>query len=417
MSFYRTLLWWLLLAVLGALAWELLSPDLGDVVVRWHGRTLTTTVAFALVAWLLLTVGIWALWTLVRWPFLAWQRLAQRQARQRLLNGLSALHEGRLARAESLLGKAAQQTDARTVALLGARDAALQRGELVAAATLAAELGKHDPLAAALASAEALLARAQADEALALLQPFVERQALPPRGQRLRGDALCALGRAGEAVPLLDGLRSDAGLTPEAWGALETRWLAAALAQCADVDALQQRWHALPARHQDLDALVSAYAQRAAALGLEADAASVLADAVDRQWRPALVELYGRLPAARDDRRIPRAEPWLQAHPDEPVALLCLARLCAQAQLWGKADDLLQRALARGAGAEAWELLGQVRLAKNETEAALTCFANALRAQRAEAPATLGGRSLREQIAAEAAAEQRNEHGLPILPR
>ncbi len=90
MSAFRTLLWWLLLAALGALAYELLARDLGEVVVRWHGLTATTTVAFALVAWGLLWFLGWLLWTVLRLPFTAWQRLAQAQARKRLINGLVA---------------------------------------------------------------------------------------------------------------------------------------------------------------------------------------------------------------------------------------------------------------------------------------------------------------------------------------
>ncbi|MEO8160307.1 MAG: hypothetical protein ABI588_02730 [Arenimonas sp.] len=53
MSAFRTLLWWLLLAALGALAFELLARDPGELVMRWFGFTTTTTVAFALVAWAL----------------------------------------------------------------------------------------------------------------------------------------------------------------------------------------------------------------------------------------------------------------------------------------------------------------------------------------------------------------------------
>ena len=48
MKVFRTLLWWLALAALGALAWQLLAPDLGTVLVRWHGTTIATTVAFSL---------------------------------------------------------------------------------------------------------------------------------------------------------------------------------------------------------------------------------------------------------------------------------------------------------------------------------------------------------------------------------
>src|SRR4249919_4001426 len=150
MSFYRSLLWGLLLAVLGALAWQFLVPDLGEVVVRWHHQTLTTTVAFFLFAWALLWLALSTLWWLLQLPFKAWRRLARKQARNRLLTGLDALHQGRWARAESLLLKASEEPEARTVALSAARDAALRRGDVVAAATHQSALAGHDPLAAAL---------------------------------------------------------------------------------------------------------------------------------------------------------------------------------------------------------------------------------------------------------------------------
>jgi HemY protein len=134
MKVFRNLLWWLALAALGALAWELLSPDLGTVLVRWHGATLTTTVAFFLLAWALLWLALWALWWLLRLPFTGWQRLAQREARLRLVNGLTALYQGHFSRAETLLAKAAEDPDCRFVALSAAQEAAARRGDGEAAA-------------------------------------------------------------------------------------------------------------------------------------------------------------------------------------------------------------------------------------------------------------------------------------------
>ena len=73
MSLYRSFLWWLLLAALGALAWDLLQPDFGEVVIRWHGTTITTSVAVFLFGCVLLLFALWLLWTLLRLPVRAWQ--------------------------------------------------------------------------------------------------------------------------------------------------------------------------------------------------------------------------------------------------------------------------------------------------------------------------------------------------------
>ena len=99
MSLYRSFLWWLLLAALGALAWDLLQPDFGEVVIRWHGTTVTTSAAVFLFGCVLLLFALWLLWTLLRLPVRAWQDYAQQQARNRLANGLTAFYEGRHARA------------------------------------------------------------------------------------------------------------------------------------------------------------------------------------------------------------------------------------------------------------------------------------------------------------------------------
>ena len=129
MNLYRSLLWWLALAVLGALGWHWFSQDLGDVVVRFRGLTYTTTLAFLVVAWALLWFGLWTLGWLLGLPLRAWRRHARTQARNRLVSGLEALHQGRWARAAGLLGKASEEDDVRTVALQAARRAALGAGD------------------------------------------------------------------------------------------------------------------------------------------------------------------------------------------------------------------------------------------------------------------------------------------------
>jgi len=414
-SAFRALLWWLLLAAGGALAWGLLSLDVGEVLIRWHGQTITTTVAFFLVAWGLLWFGVWLLWALLRLPFTAWQRLAHAQARNRLANGLIALHEGRHARAERLLEKAAEDRSMTAVARLAAREAALRRGDLLAAAAHQAALANDDPAAAALNTAQTLLAQDKPQLALDVLQPLSDRKQLPPRGQQIRGEAMVKLGRASEALTLVAALGSEQYLSAEPLTALEASWQAAALRQSAHANDLHQRWNQLPARLRESEDVLLAYAMRAGELGLEAEAATALADAIDQRWNEALVRQFALLPTAREDSRLARAQPWLAAHPASAALALCVGRLCLRARLLGKAEEMLHRAIAQGAGAEAWEELGHVHTAHSDAARAQVCYLNALRSLRGESVRSLEGRSLREQIADEAVAEQRDEHGLPRL--
>lgn len=415
MKLYRTLLLWLALAVLGALAWHWFSQDLGDVVVRFRGLTYTTTLAFALAAWILLWFLLWALWWLVKLPIRAWRRHARAQARNRLVNGLEALHQGRWARAASLLERAASERSERSLALLGARRAAAELGDTEAAARHQAALLKHDAGTAALDQAERLLAQGRAAEALEALTACTS---LPPRGLRLQAEALAAAGRADEALALLPALRREQALGHAALTEAELRYTAASLSQAPQSNTLMQRWRALSSKLTTEPMVVSAFARRAAQLGLESEGADALAAALDANWDESLAALYGELPrdTSEGDKRLQRAEAWLAQHPSSPGLLCGLARLYMETSQWARAEDHLHRAIAQGAGAEAWELLGHVFAHHNDPRAAIA-YANALRASRGEAVLALDGRSLREQIADRAVAELRNEHGLPLLPR
>ncbi|MEO8160305.1 MAG: heme biosynthesis HemY N-terminal domain-containing protein [Arenimonas sp.] len=365
----------------------------------------------ALVAWALLWFLAWAAWTLLRLPFTAWQQLAHTQSRKRLFNGLLAMHEGRHARAAALLAKAAEDSATETVARLAAREAALRRGDLAGAALQLSALARREPLLAAIESAEALLAQGAGKAALDVLQPW---QSLPPRALRLRGEALIASGRASEALPLLATLARE-GEDAEALAVLEQRWQAAALTQSAHADELQQRWQALSASLREQPGLLRAYAVRAGALGLEAEAALALGEALERNWDQSLLPTYAELPTAREDARLARARSWLDAHPDSAALALALGQLCLRAQQLGPAEEVLTRAIAQGAGAPAWEELGHVYTARDDAARAQHCYANALRMLHGSAAIPLSGRSLREQIADEAVAEQRDELGLPRL--
>jgi HemY protein len=231
----------------------------------------------------------------------------------------------------------------------------------------------------------------------------------------LRAEALAASGQGAQAYGLLGALRQQQALPAERLAELEGRWAEAALHEAADANVLAERWETLPKPLKSEPAVVAAYADRAAALRWEDAAAKSLEQALDTRWDETLAARYGTLPIGRLDARRANAERWLQAHPASPALLLTLARLSRAQSQWPQAEDYLHRALAQGAGSEAWEEFGHGYAATGDDARARVSYANALRAARGESVEELAGRDLRQKIYDQAVTEERDEHGMPRL--
>ena len=217
------------------------------------------------------------------------------------------------------------------------------------------------------------------------------------------------------AYGLLGALRQQEALTAEALQRLELELATGSLREAADANLLAERWEAMPKPLRVEAPVVAAYAQRAAALRWNDAALRHLEQAIDSRWDETLVELYGRLDIGHVDSRRASLQRWLPSHPASPALLVALARLARCQGQWPQAQDFLHRAIAQGAGAEAWEELGEGFAVTGEEGLARRAYANALRAARGETVDGLPGRDLREQIHDLAVPEERDEHGIPRL--
>jgi len=414
MNLFRNLLFWIVLALVGALVAQLLVQDPGYVLVRYRGNDYSTTLAAALLIGLAALVVAWLLWKVLTAPFVALRRRRGNVARARLTGGLDALHQGHWSRAEKSLAQAAEQDDVAAIARVGAARAAAARGDAAAVAHHLDALAVQHPSARAVAVADLALASGRAAEALAALDA-ANAQPLPPHGVALRAQALAALGRSGEAYGLIGPLRQQQAFPAERLAVLEAQWAEAALREAADANVLADRWEALPKPLKSDPAAVAAYAERAAALRWDEAAAKSLEQALDTRWDESLAALYGRLPIGRLDARRGNAERWLQAHPASPGVLLTLARISQAQGQWPQAEAYLHRALAQGAGSEGWEELGHGFAQAGDEARARLSYANALRAARGDAISELPGRDLRQQIHDQAVVEERDAHGVPRL--
>jgi HemY protein len=121
----------------------------------------------------------------------------------------------------------------------------------------------------------------------------------------------------------------------------------------ADRAALEARWRAIPSRDQVQPRIAAAAARHAAALGAAALARDIIERSLAAEWSAPLVSLYGVLPALdaaeraeEARRRTEKAEKWLHERPEDPQLLATLGRLCAHAELWGKAQSYLEASLS-----------------------------------------------------------------------
>ncbi|MDQ3160717.1 MAG: heme biosynthesis protein HemY, partial [Pseudomonadota bacterium] len=354
------------------------------------------------------------LWSMLRLPFVALARRRERRARAQLIDGLRAHERGEYLRAEQLLKQAAENDEGGGLARIHAARAATARGDEAAATAHVDALGERDASSQAILRAQHALTLGNPTDALAALDA-PRAQPLPPRGLRLRAEALAASGRSFEAYGLLGALRQQQALPAPRLETLQAQWAAQSLQQAGNASELADRWDALPQTVQTTASVVAAYATRAAAMGWNEAATRTLEQALDRQWDEDLAALYGQLDVARLVERRAQAEAWLQAHPSSPALLLAVARLDKAQGHLPQAERALHRAIAQGAGSGAWEALGDIASQSGDEPRARLAYANALRSQRGAALLDLPGRDLRQQIADTAAIEERDAHGIPRL--
>ncbi|WP_045728756.1 heme biosynthesis HemY N-terminal domain-containing protein [Xanthomonas sp. GPE 39] len=387
MKSFRSLIVLLIVIALGVIGAQWLAQEqlreFGEVIVRAGDTDYIASLPQAALLLVIAFLLLWLIGNVLSFPFRAWGQHRRKQSRARLIEGLTAVHNGQWTRAEKQLDTAAQDPDVSVIALIAAVRVADARGDTHAVERHLRHLAERDACAHALLQAERYLDRERPVDAINTLD-VAAAQPLPPRGLLLRTEALIQIGRANEAYGQLGAIRRQQALPLDAIAALETRLASASLEQASDANALAERWESLAKSLSSEPDVVGTYALRAAALGWDDAALRSLEQALDTRWDEGLAVLYGRLPMQRYDTRHASAQRWLQQHPDSPALLLTLARLARHQQQWPQAEEFLHRALTLDPSAEAWEVLGDGYAEAGDTLAAQHCYANALRVQRGE---------------------------------
>ena len=359
---------WLLLLLAIAVGLYLLSlaieADRGYVLFAYKGFRYQS----GLWAFLGLLVVMVVLYYLIKWTLrlllsstrLAnpWSRLHRtRRVRQASEQGMLDLAEGRWARAQRQLTRAAEADSQPLMYYLGAARAASKLGDHEQSDALLERALNKQPqaeLAIALTHAELQRNRGDSEAALQTLQAMRERH--PGHHLVLRQLQRLYLQRQewSALLGLLPELRKEKALPAAELDELERETWRGRLAEVGDggleqgeaaLSSLHKAWNHLSASLRHEPELIATYVEQLRRLGAQQEAEEVLRSALKRGYDSRLARFYGVLRGADPARQLQTAEHWLKQHPQDPALLLTLGRLSLQNQLWGKARDYFESSL------------------------------------------------------------------------
>ena len=322
-------------------------------------------------------------------------RLARRrdQARATLLDALREYFAGRYGRAEKAAAASIQAGEQPQLSAVLAARAAHELRAYDRRDAYLVQAGGANPeqdLPRVVTEAELLLEQRQYPEALERLKALPRKHTA---ALRLELKAQQQLKNWEQVLALTAELERRSVFDATQAGQVRRYALAEDLKRKAlDTRALEDAWRKVPQQERANRRVAIAGAQCFIALGGCARAHSIIEEALAAEWDSELVGLYAECDGGDTRARIERAEAWLKAHPHDAVLLLTLGRLCAQQELWGKAQSYLDASIAIEPTYSAHLELARLNERLGNTEAARRHQRESLELALAQLKAVSGGR-------------------------
>lgn len=313
------------------------------------------------------------------------------RAQKRTASGLIDYIEGNWLQARKKLLRAAPKVDAPLINYLAAARSTYELGDRAEAEkllTAASETGPHAELAVALTRARMELSSKQYDQCLMTL---LRIKGNAPQNPVLL-DLLCEVYIARQdwdsLYGIFDRLRSYKIRSPEELAQLELTIHRERLKKIGEevrlllqgdrLPKLRAAWEQVPGHLQKDNELIEVYARQLAINFEDQEAETLVRKALNKEWHPGLVHLYGRLRGRDPRQQLTVAEGWNKQHPRDPVLLLTLGRLCLRNEIWGSARDYFAESLRIKRDPEACAELARLLENLGETQRSSDYYQQAL---------------------------------------
>jgi len=302
-----------------------------------------------------------------------------RRGRQLTSRGILALSEGNFERARRLLDRGAGSADMPLINYLMAARASAALGDTQQAQVYLMRAEHSDTrgpgIAVALTQAELQLRNGQLEDSLASLNRIRRGAGKNPHVLRLLKDVYSGLHDWPNLLKLLPDLRRRKVLPPDQLEELErhaTLRLLEETGSRGQADALRAQWQKLPGALTRDPYIIAHYARALAAAGAATEAERLLRGQLKRQWSADLIGAYGKIVGDDPAKQLETAERWQDEHRGDAALQLCLGRLAARNELWGKARDYFESSLKLEEKPETCAELGRLlaRLGQHERSSA-----------------------------------------------
>ena len=141
-------------------------------------------------------------------------------------------------------------------------------------------------------------------------------------------------------------------------------------AELGDANKLSALWESMPPYIKSVSNLQSLYfsAMIQAGSGLEIE--ETVREALKKGWSDTVVVLYGCIKMENSSKQLRLAEKWLKKRPNDNVLLRVLGKLSLRSESLEKAENYLGSSIAIEPTVEAYQLLGDLMLQKNDKDRA-----------------------------------------------
>jgi len=363
----------LLLLIILALAVVLLvREEPGFVMLRYLDWTVETSLAFALVVLIVVTIALLyalrflrGLWRLPRSMASRSESRRYDRSRRQLNQGLIDLAEGRFEQAETHFMRLVDSSESPLVHYLSAARAAQLQGKHDARDNYLKDAHEANPeaeLAIGVTQAELQLAHHQTEQALATLSHL---HSIAPRHDyvtMLLARVYFELEDWQALVDILPDVRRKKLLKPARLHEMELAGYSGELERAASSQqSFEQAWGKLPKALQSDPAMMRIYLDLMARQRWSSNNAEQLViKSLEKQWDDALIEAYGRFESRDPAAQLTRAEKWLDEYGHNEALLLALGRISMRARLWGKAQGYLEASIGAKATPAACLVLAEL---------------------------------------------------------